>query len=74
MSLESLEAELKESRLLTYSLLSQLVEYRPTLIEDLANLSGDTPAKLLSEARLGRSYLLASDYFFLYDNKEEDIL
>jgi hypothetical protein len=74
MSLDSLEAELKESRLLTYSLLSQLVEYRPTLVEDLANLTGDKPAKILSDARLGRGCLLASDYFFLYDNKEEDLL
>ena len=74
MSLANLEAELKESRLLTHALLSQLVEYRPTIVEDLANLSGCTPAKLLSEARLGRGYLLASDYFFLYGNKQEDLL
>lgn len=67
MSLSKLEEDLKDSRLLTYHLLAQLVEYRPSLVDDLADLYGDKPSKVLKDIRLGKWYPTWEDYKHIYN-------
>lgn len=67
MSLSKLEEELKDGLLLNYTLLAQLVEYRPTLVDDLAELYGEKSNKMLSDIKMGKGYPTWADYKHIYN-------
>ncbi len=67
MSLSKLEEELKDGLLLNYTLLAQLVEYRPSLVDELADLYGEKPSKLLKDIRLGKWFPTWNDYKHIYN-------
>ncbi len=67
MTLLELEKELKDNLILDHSLLLKLIEYRPSLLDDLADLYGEEPNKLVKDIRLGKGFPTWGDYKHIYN-------